>query len=43
MDWIDVYNRVPRVINSVLFLMTNIVFVGLFFASSWFIYALVTR
>lgn len=41
MDWIDVYNRMPRVINSVLFLMMNVIFVGLFLASAWFVYALV--
>lgn len=42
MDWIDVYNRVPRFVNSLLFVMTNVIFVGLFLASVWFVYTLVT-
>lgn len=42
-DWIDVYNCFPKLIGKIVAVMGMVSFVGLFLASSWFIYALVTR
>lgn len=42
MDWLDIYNRAPRVIGTVAALMAAVIFAGAFIAASWFLYALVT-
>lgn len=42
-DWVDVYNRVPKLFGTLAVIMTSVIFSALFIASMWFMYALVTR